>query len=82
MIREIVNAALSDLSKTFSELPHFGRSPIAPERLLRAMLLQVLHGNRRVPGGVSKIVVDALEMVDVEEHERRSLLDVTALDEV
>ena len=46
-IREIANAALSDLSSAFSALyPEFGRPSIAPERLLRAMLLQVFYGLR------------------------------------
>jgi hypothetical protein len=39
--REIVNAALSDLSKDFDRFyTDFGRPGIAPEKLLRAMLLQ------------------------------------------
>jgi transposase len=46
-IREIANAALSDLSKAFTELyTDFGRPSIAPERLLRAMLLQAFYGIR------------------------------------
>jgi hypothetical protein len=40
-IREIANAALSDLSKDFDRLyTDFGRPGIAPEKLLRTMLLQ------------------------------------------
>src|ERR1700749_4550054 len=47
MIREIVNAALDDLSKAFEGLyTDFGRPSIAPERLLRAMLLQAFYGIR------------------------------------
>src|SRR5579864_4075833 len=47
VIREIVNAALNDLSKAFAELyTDFGRPSIAPERLLRAMLLQAFYGVR------------------------------------
>src|SRR5579863_2721306 len=47
VIREIVNAALNDLSKAFAELyTDFGRPSIAPERLLRAMLLQAFYGIR------------------------------------
>src|SRR5215470_1587737 len=47
MIREIVNAALDDLSKAFTGLyTDFGRPSIAPERLLRAMLLQAFYGIR------------------------------------
>jgi transposase len=46
-IREIANAALSDLSKTFTALyTDFGRPSIAPEKLLRAMLLQAFYGIR------------------------------------
>lgn len=46
-IREIANAALSDLSRAFTELyTDFGRPSIAPEKLLRTMLLQVFYGIR------------------------------------
>jgi transposase len=46
-IREIANAALSDLSAAFSRLyTDFGRPGIAPEKLLRAMLLQAFYGVR------------------------------------
>jgi transposase len=46
-IREIANAALSDLSRAFDELyADFGRPSIAPEKLLRAMLLQAFYGIR------------------------------------
>jgi len=46
-IREIANVALADLSKEFSKLyTDFGRPGIAPERLLRAMLLQAFYGVR------------------------------------
>src|SRR5215472_13792482 len=46
-IREIVNGALCDLSKAFAGLyTDFGRPSIAPERLLRAMLLQAFYGIR------------------------------------
>lgn len=46
-IREIVNAALTDLSVDFGKLyTDFGRPSIAPERLLRAMLLQAFYGVR------------------------------------
>ena len=46
-IREIANAALSDLSKEFTALyTDFGRPSIAPEKLLRAMLLQAFYGIR------------------------------------
>jgi transposase len=46
-IREIANAALSDLSRSFTALyTDFGRPSFAPEKLLRAMLLQVFYGIR------------------------------------
>lgn len=46
-IRQIANAALSDLSKAFTALyTDFGRPSIAPEKLLRAMLLQAFYGIR------------------------------------
>jgi len=47
VIRGIANAALSDLSGSFSGLyRNFGRPSIAPEKLLRAMLLQAFYGVR------------------------------------
>ncbi|MGH6993890.1 MAG: IS5 family transposase [Caulobacteraceae bacterium] len=48
VIREIANAALSDLSGDFEALypPRLGRPSIPPERLLRAMLLQAFYGIR------------------------------------
>jgi len=47
VIRAIANAALSDLSKAFTALyTDFGRPSIAPEKLLRAMLLQAFYGIR------------------------------------
>jgi len=47
-IREIVNAALSDLSAEFESLYALGvgRPSIPPERLLRALLLQAFYGIR------------------------------------
>src|SRR5260370_24327011 len=46
-IREIENAALGDLSGEFTALyANFGRPSIAPEKLLRAMLLQAFYGVR------------------------------------
>jgi transposase len=47
-IREIVNAALLDLNEDFAALypPRLGRPSIAPERLLRGMLLQAFYGIR------------------------------------
>ena len=44
-IREVANGALSDLSRAFTALyTDFGRPSIAPEKLLRAMLLQAFYG--------------------------------------
>src|SRR5712692_9253223 len=46
-IREIANAALGDLSGEVTALyANFGRPSIAPEKLLRAMLLQAFYGVR------------------------------------
>jgi len=46
-IREVADAAFSDLSRTFTALyTDFGRPSIAPEKLLRAMLLQAFYGIR------------------------------------
>ena len=43
-IREMVDAALADLSPVFSQMySHTGRPSIPPEQLLKAMLLQVLY---------------------------------------
>ena len=47
VIRELANAALGDLSVEFDRLyTDFGRPSIAPEKLLRAMLLQAFYGVR------------------------------------
>ena len=47
VIRDIANAALIDLSKIFTAIyTDFGRPSIAPEKLLRAMLLQAFYGIR------------------------------------
>ena len=48
VIREIVNAALAEMDDDFAVLypPGLGRPSIAPERLLRAMLLQAFYGIR------------------------------------
>src|ERR1700728_832921 len=47
VIKELANASLSDLSGEFSKLyTDFGRPSIAPEKLLRAMLLQAFYGIR------------------------------------
>jgi transposase len=46
-IREVADGALSDLSRAFTALyADFGRPSIAPEKLLRAMLLQAFYGLR------------------------------------
>src|SRR6267154_1396363 len=46
-IREVADAALKDLSDDFAGLyTNFGRPSIAPEKLLRAMLLQAFYGVR------------------------------------
>ena len=46
-IRGVANAALSDLSGAFDEVyTDFGRPSIAPEKLLRSMLLQAFYGIR------------------------------------
>jgi len=47
-VREIANAALADLTGEFAALypARLGRPSIAPERLLRAMLLQAFYGIR------------------------------------
>jgi len=48
LIRQIANAALTDLGGDFAALypPRLGRPSIPPERLLRAMLLQAFYGIR------------------------------------
>lgn len=48
VIREIVNAALEEMDGDFAALypPGLGRPSIAPERLLRGMLLQAFYGIR------------------------------------
>ncbi|MBK1695645.1 transposase, partial [Rhodovibrio salinarum] len=47
VIRTVVDDALQELSPTFSEIySKRGRPSIPPERLLRALLLQILHGLR------------------------------------
>jgi transposase len=46
-IREMVNVVLNDLSPSFSRIyAREGRPSIPPERLLRALLLQMLHSVR------------------------------------
>jgi transposase len=46
-LRGMVDAALQQMSPQFAELySHYGRASIAPEKLLRALLLQVLYSVR------------------------------------
>jgi transposase len=46
-LREMVDIALKEMSPQFAELySHYGRPSIAPEKLLRALLLQVLYSER------------------------------------
>jgi transposase len=46
-IREMVDIALTGLSDSFEEIdPDWGRPSIAPEKLLRALLLQLLYSIR------------------------------------
>ena len=60
-IREIANAALTDLSKDFSRLyTDYGRPGIAPEKLLRAMLLQAFYGVRSERQMMERIEFDLL----------------------
>ncbi len=47
VIRDLANAALGDLSGEFGKLyTNVGRPSMAPEKLLRAMLLQAFYGVR------------------------------------
>ena len=61
-IREIANAALSALDGDFEELypRRLGRPSIPPERLLRAMLLQVFYGLRSERQLMERIEFDLL----------------------
>src|SRR4029077_7965966 len=61
MIREIVNSALSDLSRALAELyKDFGRPSIAPEKLLLAMLLQAFYGIRSERQLMDRLEIDLL----------------------
>lgn len=52
-IRQMVDTALADLSPVFSQMySHTGRPSIPPERLLKAMLLQVLYS---IPSNVKLV---------------------------
>src|SRR5258708_6703696 len=60
-IREIANAALAALSQDFAALyPDMGRPSIAPERLLRAMLLQAFYSVRSERQLMERIEFDLL----------------------
>ena len=61
-IRKIANAALSDLTAEFAVLypARLGRPSIAPERLLRAMLLQAFYGIRSERQLMERIEFDLL----------------------
>jgi len=60
-IREIANAALSDLSRAFSALyTDLGQPSIAAEKLLRAMLLQAFYGIRSVRQLMERLEFDLL----------------------
>ena len=62
VIREIANAALADLTEALSKLyaARLGRPSIAPERLLRAMLLQAFYGIRSERQLMERIEFDLL----------------------
>jgi transposase len=61
VIRDLANAALGDLSGEFSKLyTDFGRPSIAPEKLLRAMLLQAFYGVRSERHLMERIEFDLL----------------------
>jgi len=60
-IREIANAALATLSTDFAALyPGLGRPSIAPEKLLRAMLLQAFYSLRSERQLMERIEFDLL----------------------
>ncbi|MGY4626448.1 transposase [Bradyrhizobium sp. USDA 4486] len=61
VIRDLANAALGELSGEFGKLyTHLGRSSIAPEKLLRAMLLQAFYGVRSERHLMERIEFDLL----------------------
>lgn len=62
IIREVANAALSDLTEEFAVLypARLGRPSVAPERLLRAMLLQAFYGLRSERQLMERIEYDLL----------------------
>jgi len=61
LIRTVVDDALQELSPTFSEIySDRGRPSIPPERLLRALLLQILHGLRSERQMMERLEFDLL----------------------
>jgi transposase len=61
LIRSVVDDALQKLSPTFSEIySKRGRPGIPPERLLRALLLQILHGLRSKRQMMERLEFDLL----------------------
>ena len=62
VIREIANAALTALDSDFAALypPRLGRPSIAPERLLRGMLLQAFYGIRSERQLMERVEFDLL----------------------
>src|ERR1041385_4046864 len=61
VIREIANVALIDLSRAFAALyTDVGRPSIAPEKLLRAMLLQTFYGIRSERQLMERLAFDLL----------------------
>lgn len=61
VIRDVANAALGDLSGEFGKLyTDFGRPSIAPEKLLRAMLLQAFYKVRSERHLMERIEFDLL----------------------
>jgi transposase len=60
-IREIVNAALADMDSAFGALySPFGRASIAPEKLLRALLLQAFYSIRSERQLMERLAFDLL----------------------
>jgi hypothetical protein len=72
-IRKIVNAALNDLSEAFTaHYTDFCRPSIAPEKLLRAMLLQAFYGISQATGTTERD--KALELIDGRDRRGRITL--------
>lgn len=64
-IRAIVNAALGEIDGDFVKLypAGLGRPSIAPERLLRAMLLQAFYGSRSERQLMERMEFDRVSLV-------------------